>query len=237
MLGKKYDDVFPGRHSFIVVIHVNDKMQALEQSEIAINNGAGGIFLINHGMPWNELLSIYKDVREAHKDAWIGVNCLDLTPAGVVDKFPDGLDGIWSDRSGVDDDLEFARMTREFMEERSFEGLYFGGVDFKYQSPAKDLEKAAREAVKYMDVVTTSGPGTGMQPPVEKVKVMKSAIENGSRLAVASGMTVDNVKDYATADCFLVGTGISVDFHHLDPAKVAAFARKIDGIKHREIRP
>jgi predicted TIM-barrel enzyme len=72
-----------------------------------------------------------------------------------------------------------------------------------------------------MDVVTTSGPGTGQAARPEKVRAMKEAI--GSHpLALASGVTPENVTDYlAWVDCFLVATGISYTFEELDPGRVA----------------
>ena len=39
--------------------------------------------------------------------------------------------------------------------------LYFGGVAFKYQRPVDDLAEATTKASRFIDVVTTSGAGTG----------------------------------------------------------------------------
>lgn len=98
--------------------------------------------------------------------------------------------------------------------------LYFGGVAFKYQRHVEDFESACRVATRYMDVVTTSGPGTGHAAEVEKIRRMKAAL-GVIPLAIASGVTPENVADYLPhADCFLVATGISRSFTELDPARV-----------------
>lgn len=98
--------------------------------------------------------------------------------------------------------------------------MWFGGVAFKYQRPVSDLEAACRIAAQYIDVVTTSGPGTGRAADVEKIQRMKQALGD-SPLAIASGITPDNVEDYLPhADYFLVATGISRSFTELDANRV-----------------
>jgi hypothetical protein len=53
--------------------------------------------------------------------------------------------------------------------------LYFGGLDFKHQKRLFNAEYpfAVQQARKYLDVITTSGPGTGMSADPEKVKKIK----------------------------------------------------------------
>ena len=57
-----------------------------------------------------------------------------------------------------------------------------------------------------------------------------SRVTGPERLAIASGVTPDNIGDYLPyVDHFLVASGISQDFHTLDPAKVRALAEAIHG--------
>jgi len=73
-----------------------------------------------------------------------------------------------------------------------------------------------------MDVVTTSGPGTGEAASVSKIRAMKAALGDFP-LAIASGITPENVGPYlGVADCFLVATGISADFSDFDPLRIRA---------------
>lgn len=121
------------------------------------------------------------------------------------------------ERSG---DIFVAEKINSLRRRSEWQGLYFGGVAFKYQRPVLELEMAAMLAASYMDVITTSGPGTGLAAEVEKIRRMRAAIED-KPLAIASGITPENVKDYlGIADCFLVATGISRDFVTLDPEKL-----------------
>jgi predicted TIM-barrel enzyme len=79
-----------------------------------------------------------------------------------------------------------------------------------------------------MDVVTTSGPGTGIAAARAKIVAMKEAV-GGFPLAIASGITPDNVADYLdVADCFLVATGISRSFTELDPEKTRTLIERVD---------
>ena len=44
-----------------------------------------------------------------------------------------------------------------------------------------------------LDVVTTSGPGTGIAADFEKVKMIKQSLNKEKKMALASGVSVDNV--------------------------------------------
>ena len=105
--------------------------------------------------------------------------------------------------------------------------LYFGGVAFKYQREVEDVAAAARAALSYVDVVTTSGQGTGEAPAIAKIRAMKAAIGEVP-LAIASGIRPENVGDYrGICDCFLVATGISSSASELDGARVAKLVAKL----------
>ena len=220
----RFRSVFSRRHVVLPVVHVKSEEQTLRNVRIAHHAGADGVFLINHGISGERLLSIHKTVRAAHPDWWVGVNRLGaLSPADVFLSVDNSVSGVWVDSAMIDERSEsqpHAQHVLEVQETTNWQGLYFGGVAFKYQRHVEDLAKAARNAAPYMDVVTTSGTGTGHAAHVEKIRVMKRALGEYP-LAVASGITPDNVEDYLKiADCFLVATGISRSFHELDPDSV-----------------
>jgi predicted TIM-barrel enzyme len=78
-----------------------------------------------------------------------------------------------------------------------------------------------------MDVVNTSGPGTGRAAHREKIRAMKQAVGQFP-LAVASGIIPENVTDYLEAtDCFLVATGIAESFDEFDPDRVGELVSRI----------
>jgi protein-tyrosine-phosphatase len=78
-----------------------------------------------------------------------------------------------------------------------------------------------------MDVVTTSGPGTGEAADRAKIAALRSGAPDAP-LAIASGITPENVRRYADlADCFLVASGISESFAELDPGRTAALVERV----------
>ena len=123
------------------------------------------------------------------------------------------MKGIWSDNAQVNEHLEQQVAPEDFRRvrlEAQWPGLYFGGVAFKYQRPVadEDLPIAADKARPFMDVITTSGDGTGISAPVNKVRAMRLGC--GSHpMGLASGVDPENVQDFLPyVDAFLVATGI-----------------------------
>jgi hypothetical protein len=215
--------VFPKGHIVLPVIHAASEEQAQRNAEIAHRAGAPGVFLINHVVGSVELLNIHDTVSRHFPDWWIGVNCLDLFPADVVKRVSNRVAGIWADNAMI---METAQEQPEATEilttirKTGWPGLYFGGVAFKYQRHVDDVRAAARVAQGYMDVVTTSGPGTGHAAHVEKIRAMKAALSDFP-LAIASGITPENVNDYLpVSDCYLVASGISDSFEELSYERV-----------------
>ncbi|MBI2096590.1 MAG: adenine phosphoribosyltransferase [Candidatus Sungbacteria bacterium] len=231
-----YREVFPKKHTLLVVVHVADANQALSQVNIARRAGADGAFLINHDeekVPALALSRIYQSIRKVHPDWWLGLNFLDLNYFQAFARVPENASGLWTDDAGLDESLsDTAANTRvawKFRQngKRNWPGLYFGGVAFKYQREVTDYMAMVRAAKPYMDVVTTSGPATGEPPAVEKIRAMHEALGDHP-LAIASGITPENVGQYlGLTDCFLVATGVSKDFHELDEKKVKVLAAKI----------
>jgi hypothetical protein len=222
--------VFSQQHVVLPVVHVESEHQARNNADLARQAGADGVFLINHFSDCEDLLDIHRKVSEDHPDWWVGVNCLDVDPPDLFELVSDRVAGIWVDNAGVDerrDEQPLAEEATVARERSGWKGLYFGGVAFKYQRPVEDLTRAAQIAVRHMDVVTTSGPGTGIAAACEKIAAMKEAVGDFP-LAIASGITPENVGDYLeVADCFLVATGISRSFTELDPVKVRSLVEQV----------
>jgi uncharacterized protein len=203
---------------FIAVIHVNNLFQAINQTRLAIENGADGVFLINHDVwkiSWSALNSIYFRLHQQFRNTWIGLNYLDLRPIEARRVIPINADALWSDSLAPTPPLSNGKRR-------------FGGVAFKGQPHVQDLFKAAQSAIQHTDVVTTSGDKTGSPPTLEKVQIIRDAIGPEKLLAIASGMDANNVSQFAPfIDYALVATGISKSFHEFDPAKIQEFRNAI----------
>ncbi|MEM7334255.1 MAG: BtpA/SgcQ family protein [Chloroflexota bacterium] len=219
------------------VVHVQSLEQTLRNVAIAREAGCDGVFLINHDTadgkrPFShqDLVEIATAVNDKFPHFWLGLNCLDLTARETFPYLPDFVNGLWVDNAKIDettplqpaaDAIQTARVSSEW------NGLYFGGVSFKYQRSVTDNAQAAIIATRYMDVVTTSGAGTGTAAAVTKIQKMKQAI-TPHPLAIASGITPENIHQYLPhADAFLVATGISRSFYELDQHRISLLCQAI----------
>ena len=219
------------------VIHALDPEQVAANIRILVGEGAPGCFLINHDFGVDTFLPVVRKVRSAWPSLWVGVNFLAVTGRdafpvlGDLEKTGCPIDAYWADNARIDEtgsDLSEARHIADVRAASGWSGLYFGGTAFKKQrhvDPAR-WQDAAREAVPFMDVVTTSGLATGREADLRKVRQFRAGIGEAP-LALASGVTPENARSYADADAFLVATGInrSGDFYNIDPARLARLMR------------
>ena len=204
---------------------------ALRNARIAFENFADGIFLIGHTMDYKSLCMIYEHVRKWLPGGWVGVNFLDVAAkedwqllTKLARRYPD-LNALWIDnmpnaRLDIDPHIEL-----------------FGGVAFKYIDPdlrGEDLVADCHRAKHLVDVITTSGPATGSPPDIAKLEEIRNAIGNQSSLALASGVTRENVAEFLpTVDTFLVASSITGreknlgNQEYLIPEKVMVLATEI----------
>lgn len=229
-MSEAYRRIFPAQHSVLPVVHVTDEAQAARNVERARLAGADGCFLINHEISWRELLKVHAFVAGEHPDFWLGVNCLGLRPEHVFGEITESVKGVWTDNAEIherDARQPLADMIRHRREESGWQGLFFGGTAFKLQRPVKELKRAAEIAVAYMDVITTSGAGTGIAAARSKIAMLREGCPNHA-LAIASGITPENVTDYLDlADCFLVATGISASSSELDLERMRLLIERV----------
>lgn len=205
------------------VVHVNEVSQALNQSEIAYDAGADGVYLIDHrNQDTDLLLQSFNAVADKDRYRFIGLNFLQLESAENAFWFVDSQfqsgdiirlpDAIWAD-DAIPLKHELLKLRQHNQELSKI--LYLGGVAFKYTNTyTGDPEESivqAKNLVSYVDVVTTSGKGTGMPPSIEKIRAMKQAIGD-KKLAVASGISSENIHEYTGLfDQLLVSSSIEIE--------------------------
>lgn len=221
------------------VLHLPHGVEgAMRSVDHCISAGVDGVFLINQGMTAGEVMNLVSHIQRTHPGLWVGANLLRVSPHEVVLDWAPGrnLGGIWSDDCGVDsapyhgDEWEYSANRWGYAKSQSgWSGLYFGGTAFKTQKtvPWRHLPEVAARASTFVDVITTSGAGTGIAAHPEKVRILRNALGNHP-LALASGVTPDNVGVYLpNVDAFLVASGIEASFGVLDPIKVRDLAQAI----------
>ncbi len=228
--GKQNMVNFKNKHMMYPVIHVESKEQAIKNTQIAKDAECDGVFLINHKISPEELLKIHAKVAQEFPKWWIGINCLGFTNEQMFKIATPEMSGIWTDNAGINEfakDQFYAQHIQLIKEKNGWDGIYFGGVAFKYQREVEDLEAACKIAYKYIDVVTTSGPGTAQAAEVNKIERMHNALGKWP-LAIASGITTNNIESYLDkATCFLVASGINKTWADLDESLVKQLVEKI----------
>jgi len=174
------------------------------------------------------MIDCYCNIKQKHKDFFVGINLLGVDPFMAMNiAFSYEFDALWTDESFIRgntqtkedivqlknnlEQLDLARM--------HYFGKYFGSVAFKTQPFCPDPENAAINAIGHMDYITTSGPSTASPPEIEKIIKMKKAIGD-NKLAIASGVTPENIKDFKSADAILVSSGISDSWTEINENKL-----------------
>jgi adenine phosphoribosyltransferase len=223
------------------VIHVLDTEQTSRNIDIAISEGAAGVFLINHDFEIERFLPIIRSIRSKNPSLWLGINFLAVTGRDAfpvlsrLEKEGYSVDGYWADDARIDerrdmDDQPEAAEILAVKEKCGWKGLYFGGTAFKKQRMVdhKDYRRSAVVASKWMDVVTTSGVATGQEAGPEKVNTFRAGVGDNA-LALASGVTPENVHLYTNSvDAILVATGINADgdFYNIDQARLRSLVNQ-----------
>lgn len=230
-----YHEVFKNHHTILPVIHVESPNQAIRNTALAAKEGADGVFLIQMNGNNGLLMDSYKETRLQFQRMFIGVNFNGVSLELALEHLDKTVSGIWSDNAMIDEHSitqHSASLISKKINEVQWNGIYFGGVAFKYQRAVaqEDLTMAAIKAIPYMDVVTTSGEGTGSAPDLEKIRIMKRALDQVP-LAIASGITPDNVRSFMPyADSFLVATRIlSTGTEDFDPVKLRDLVQNVRG--------
>jgi hypothetical protein len=200
----------------IPVIHMLNKEQVFANVETCLSNDIEKVFLINHSVSIYDLLVCAADVKEQY-DIWVGINPLGMNVDYAI-QMPLAFDGMWCDQT-LDSETSVIH--------RKFEGQLFTGLAFKYQAQPTDLEKACIEAVVASDVAVTSGIGTGYAADVNKVRQIKEFIGHHP-LAIASGVSADNVDDYkGVADYLMVASSFTDHNEMIIPDKLRALRDKL----------
>lgn len=205
------------------VIHYKDDETTINEAKIAHNAGADGVFLISHLGSNERLIPLAVEIKKL-LGFKVGLNFLgdDAIYTAKVVKDND-LDMVWSDYCGVSSlGLSFEGFELQAWARQNKQIDVFASVAFKYQAEEPNPKLAAQLADSAGFIPTTSGSGTGQAPTVDKISSMYKA--TGGKLAVASGMTPDNISEFKPyLSHVLVSTGISKDEYHFDEEKINAF--------------
>ncbi len=134
------------------VVHLNDSEQAYQQSRIALEEGADGVYLIDHMLHDERLtLDTLTHLKKDDPNNFVGVNFLHLSvdvSYALFDEYisdkPSGYlpNSIWAD------DAKNSRLTLKEIRQkyqRLSRVALMGGISFKYTKDLLKIQKRRRE--------------------------------------------------------------------------------------------
>lgn len=211
----------------IPVIHHLTNQLTLDNAKLCSEKNAFGIFLISMTAENQDLPMLAKAIKAKYPNLKVGINLLGQTAIDSLEtSLVFDLDMTWSDNAIVTS----SGITKEAKDIQIIlsgkNHLFFNSVAFKYQVVDNNPGLAAKYSKEIGFIPTTSGSATGKAADLSKVQTMKQSLEDYP-LAIASGLTPDNVMEYTPyIEYGLVATGISSDFHTLNPMKTESIIKQ-----------
>lgn len=117
--------------------------------------------------------------------------------------------------------------------------LVLGGVGFKYiQKTGNPLEQDLHEAMPRCDAIVTTGAGTGIETPIEKLKEYKRLLEDFP-LVVGAGVNLENINEQLRiADAAIIGSYFKPDgntYQQVDRKRVRSLMDIVNDLREKLI--
>lgn len=211
----------------IPVIHHKNELLSMRNAEVCAKNKAHGVFVISMDGDNFGLSALAKRIKLSFPELKVGINLLGYS---ALDSIYEGLnyslDMTWSDCPVVTGSVITSEAKLIEEEIKNTQHLFFNSVAFKYQAIERNIPQAVVNSQLLKFIPTTSGEATGKAADLTKIKSMKESLKDYP-LAIASGLTPDNVHEYTPYIEFgLVATGISEDFYTFDELKLQEIIKK-----------
>jgi hypothetical protein len=206
----KLNELFNIQKPIIGMIHLagnNEKekiIRALEELTIYEEGQVNGAIIEDyHG----EMYDVYDTLKEAVKlnyNLVLGVNVLRNPYLGL--NWADALGGKFAQFDSVQSN-NLSEKHHKIMREKYSNVLIFGGIRFKYTAPSnKTLEQDLKEGMSRCDAIVTTGEGTGIETPIEKLQQFNNYLKEFP-LIVGAGLNASNAyKQLQIADGAIVGS-------------------------------
>jgi len=207
---KSFYEIFNNKKPIIGMIHlagknVQEKMnRALEEIAIFEEEGIAGALIEDYHGSINDVFNTLKAVSKKETNLIIGINILRKPYLGfqIANEF--GAKFIQFD-SVQTKDLNLNLYGG--MRERYPNIVVFGGIRFKYTSPTGNtLEQDLYEGKSRCDAIVTTGEGTGIETPIQKLLDFKNILGDYPLISGA-GINKENIKEQLdVVDGVIVGS-------------------------------
>ena len=180
--------------------------RAKEELIIYTEEGINGAIIEDyHGTPQDIELALWEYGKILRDSTLLGVNNLRNPSSSfeICQKYELGFIQL----DNVNSSPGFDEFLHGKLREKHPSVYVLGGVRFKYQPPTgRTLEDDIKEGMSRCDAIVTTGEGTGIETPLQKLENFRKVMENFPLIADA-GVTAENVREQLKiADGAIVGS-------------------------------
>ncbi len=209
-MAQSFHELFSVEKPIIGMIHLagenpKEKLKrALEEISIFEGEGVDGAIVENYHCSFKEMFSALDGIIKKDNNLPLGINILGSPYAAFVLSNLTELKFIQVD-SVQPTDLNLTLYDK--MKVRYSNLSVLGGIRFKYTRPTgNSLERDIMEGRSRCEAIVTTGEGTGIETPIEKLEVFRE-IMGDYPLVVGAGVTAENVySQLKIADGAIVGS-------------------------------
>ena len=178
--------------------------RALEELATYEDEGVNGAIIEDYHGNVHDVYNTLKEVFKSNFKIILGTNILRNPYLGLE----------WADEFGARfvqfDQIKSNKVSEgyhKFKRQEHSNLMILGGVRFKYTAPSgKSLEEDLDEGIRRCDAIVTTGEGTGIETPIEKLKSFKDYLGDFP-LVVGTGLNVNNAyEQLQIADGAIVGS-------------------------------
>tara|TARA_Y100000034_G_scaffold44433_1_gene54496 strand:- start:1080 stop:1793 length:714 start_codon:yes stop_codon:yes gene_type:complete len=195
MMGR-FEELFNVEKPIIGMIHLAGEdskdilRRALEELAIYEEEGVNGAIIEDYHGELDDVHRILKESQGKFPNLKIGINTLINPYASLSLANHFGAEFVQFD-SVQTPDLDLERYNK--LREEYPDIVILGGVGFKYKQPTGNpLEVDLQKAQERCDAIVTTGSGTGVETPIEKLIDYRTAL-GCFPLVVGAGVTLDNI--------------------------------------------
>ena len=210
MANNRFKELFKVDKPIIGMIHLAgdylDHKVAMAMGELKVYEDAGidGAIIENYHADYNETLTAIKRIPRMKLDLILGTNILGNPYVGLSLAGRYGLNFVQFDNV---QERDLDGFLYENMRKNYPEAIVLGGVGFKYtEKTGNKLEDDLECAKTRCEAIVTTGIGTGIETPLDKLKQYKEILGDFP-LIVGAGTNVDNIREQLEyADGAIVGS-------------------------------
>ena len=206
----KFEEVFTIKKPIIGMIHLAGKdkadrmRRALYELDLYEKEGVDGAIIEDYHGSVEDVYDVLKESNTKGFKIIRGVNVLSdpYSSFSLAQEFGARFVQFDSVQSGHIDSRKYDRLRNQYKDI-----VVLGGVRFKYTSSTGDsLEEEIKDGRNRWDAVVTTGDGTGIETPLQKLKDFKSILEKFPFI-VGAGVTKENVyQQLMIADGAIIGS-------------------------------